>query len=1079
MKKMLLLFAIPLAIVSQAQAQQRQVTGAVTGSDGNPLPLVAIQIKGTTTGTTTDEKGHFSINVKDNQTVFIVRSNGYQTQEVQVGSESRVTIVLQIDTKELQVVVVTALGIKQEKVTLGYAAQDISGEAMTRTAPSNPLSSLSGKVAGANIITASGTPGAPVRVQMRGATTIVGSNQPLFVIDGLPVDNSETNTAGDGSGTGGVTQSNRMVDINPDDVENITLLKGPAAAALYGSSASNGVVIITTKKGKRSAEGKTFNLSYGVTMNFDKVNKLPDRQNKYAQGFRGGIAAPDYIPPGGSNAYSFGPEIDTLVYDGDGTYLWNRNGRLVGKSSNPGGKKAEVYDPYDFFRTGVGVLHNLSLSGGNTSLGYRISGSYYNQEGIIPLTNFKKTTIAFSTDYKFNNKLNVVTSVNYANSGGRRPQQGSNISGVMLGLLRTPPTFDNSNGISGATDPSAYILGDGLGEQRSYRGRGVYDNPYWTVNMNPYRDNVHRVFGNVGVIFKPFEWLSITERFGGDYSFDNRKQIYSKFSAGFPDGQYFEDQRTTLLINNDIFATFTKKTHDFDYSLLVGQNLYDYTTKYLHTQGDGLSGNDFQGITNTGSNTLSISNSQQRKVAFYGKANIGFKNYLFLELTGRYEGNSTLPVKNQFFFYPAASVSYVFSDALRLENNVFSFGKLRLAYSSVGRGLNPYSLQNYYTRTAPADGWTGGITFPFNGLVGYSKSNTLGNPDLTAERTNQFELGAELRFWDNRVSVDYTYYNGKSKDLLNAVSVAPTSGYSSVYLNAASMTNQGHEVTVNVQPVRTRDFNWNLSINYAQNRNKVVELAKGIDRFDFNGFTGIFVSAIVGKQYGSLYGTGYLRDDQGRLVINDQGQPGDGSYGLPILYAPLQYLGDVNPKWTGSVANNFSYKGFTLSVLFETRQKFDIWNGTWGAMTNFGTSANTLDRNTEKVFEGIKGHLDDNGQLISKGEANDLKGKLDQRYYTSIGSGFTVNEPFVQDASWIRLRELSLGYRFTGKAFFKQKPWFQAITVTATARNLWLKTNYTGVDPETSLFGTQEAQGFDYFNNPGTKTYGFSVKLDF
>ncbi|NSL90328.1 SusC/RagA family TonB-linked outer membrane protein [Chitinophaga sp. Mgbs1] len=1074
MKKVLLLFAMPMAIVSLAYAQERQVTGTVKGSDGNPVLLATIQIKGTTTGTTTDKQGHFSINVKDGNAVLVIRSVGYLTREIAVGNQSELSVALPIDTKALQEVVVTALGLKQEKKSIGYAAQDVKGDELTRTAPSNPLSALSGKVAGATIITASGTPGAAVRVQLRGATTILGSNQPLFVIDGLPVDNSETNTMSDGSGTAGVLQSNRMVDINPEDVENITILKGPAAAALYGSQASNGAVIITTKKGKRNPDGKSFNVSYSLTGNFDKVSQLPERQNVYAQGRGGNLGYPE-----NGVAHSYGPRIDQLVFDNSEPYLWDKNGKLVLKSANPNGKPAIAYDPYQFFRTGVGLQHNLAISGGNNALGYRLSVSHFNQNGIIPLTNFKKNTISFSTDYKYNDKFSVNTAMNYINSGGSRPQQGSNLSGIMLGLLRTTPTFDNSNGATDPKDPSAYLLGDNSGDQRSYRGRGIYDNPYWTVNMNPYNDNVQRFFGTVGATYKPFEWLSITERFGGDYSLDNRKQIYSKGSGGNPAGQYFEDQLSTLAINNDLFATFTKKSGKFDYSLLVGQNLYDLSSKYLHTQGDNMSGNDFQGVTNTGSNSLTISNSRQRRVAFYGKANVAFDNNLFLELTGRYEGNSTLPRQNQFFFYPAASLGWVFSEGLNIKNNIFSYGKARIAYSSVGRGLNPYSLQTYYTRTAPGDGWTNGVLFPFNGLVGFSKSGTLGNPNLTAEKTKQFEVGTELRFFDNRVTIDYTYYKGKSIGLLNAVSIAPSSGYGQAYLNAASMTNQGHELTVGVSPIRNKDLEWNITVNYSQNRNKVLELAEGIDRFDFNGFTGIFVSAIVGKQYGSLYGAGYLKDEQGRTVISDEGAPGDPGYGYPIPIAELQYLGDVNPKWSGSVANNFNYKGIVFSFLIETRQGMDMWNGTWGAMTNFGTSANTLDRGTEKVFPGVKGHLDGNGKLVSKGEANNISAKLNEGYYTGIGSGFNVNEPFIQDASWVRLREVSLGYRFDGKMFFKKKPLFKAVTVTAIGRNLWLNTKYTGVDPETSLFGTQEAQGFDYFNNPGTKTYGFSARFEF
>ena len=1074
MKKMLLFFAMLMAVVSMLHAQTRQLSGSVRSTDDNPIPMVTIQIKGTTNGTVTDGKGRFNLQVPEGA-VLVVRSLGYHTREIPVGTSSTLNITLTQDDKSLSEVVVTALGTKENKRKLGFAAQDIKAEDLTRTAPSNPLSALSGKVAGASVISASGTPGAAVRVTMRGPTTL-GDNQPLFVVDGIPMDNSEVNTGSDAGGTAGVTQSNRLVDMNNDDIESITMLKGPAAAAIYGSRASNGVVVITTKKGKRTADGKTFNVAYGITGNFDKVNKLPDRQNKFAQGLEGTYMGPD--DPSGFRSYSFGPAIDTMVFDGNTNYLWDKNGRLVGKSANPGGKKAIAYDPYDFFVVGKGLQHNLSVSGGNPSLGYRVSVSHLNQGGIIPNSNFKKTTVNFSTDYKFNEKFNMVTSMNYANSGGNRPQQGSNTSGIMLGLLRTTPTFDNSNGGLKFDDPAPYLLGDNSGRQRSYRGTGGYDNPYWTVNMNPYTGNVQRFYGNVTMNYKPFDWLTITERAGADYSTDNRKQIYSKYSATAVSGQYFEDQMTSYTINNDLFATLQKTAKKVTYGVMLGHNVYDYTYKYIHTQGDAFVSNDFQGITNTLSNSLGISNSRQRRVAFYGQANFSYDNYLFVEATGRYESSSTLPVENQWYFFPSANVGFVFTDALKMNSKVLNYGKIRAAYSMVGRALSPYFTTTYYGQTAPGDGWTNGITFPYNGLVGYSKGSVIGNDKLKAEKTSQVELGADLRFFGDRITLDYTFYKGTSKDLLNQVTVANSSGYGSIWLNSATMTNTGHEVTLGVTPVRTKDFNWNMTFNYSQNRNNVVKLADGLDRIDFNGFTGISTSVLVGKQYGTLYGTGYLKDAQGRLVINDE--DGSPDKGLPILQDALQYLGDINPKWIGSFGNTFTYKGISLYLLFETRQKFSMWNGTWGAMTNFGVSANTLDRYTTKVFDGVKGHIDANtGELVTKGEKNDIPGLLDEYYYTGVGSGFLVNEPFVEDASWVRLRELSLSYRLDGKKLFKNKPYFQAVTVSAIGRNLWLHTKYKGVDPETSLFGTQEAQGFDYFNNPGTKTYGFSLRFEF
>ncbi len=404
----------------------------------------------------------------------------------------------------------------------------------------------------------------------------------MFVIDGVPVDNSETLTGNDADGTAGVGEANRLVDLNPDDIESISVLKGPAAAALYGSMASNGVVIITTKTGGVIG-AKKFHISYGITTTFDRVNKLPERQDKYAQGFGGDLMVA--TPSASGFSYSYGPAMDTLVYDGNTNYLWDPHGMLEGESLNPNGTKAIVYDPYKFFQTGVGYLHNLAIAGANNDLSYRVSVGLTDQKGIIPLSYFKKVNIGFSTDYKFSSIFDVATSVNYVDSRTNRPQQGSNVNGVMLGLLRTPPSFDNSGGVTDPTDPKAYMLGDNTGRQRSYRGTGGYDNPYWTVNMNPFTDNTNRVFGNITATLKPFTWLSIVERFGGDYYVTDTKQIYSKGSSGTNvTGTVFENSFGNRIMNNDIMATATKKVNNLNLSLYGWPNntLQYHIQKAIH-----------------------------------------------------------------------------------------------------------------------------------------------------------------------------------------------------------------------------------------------------------------------------------------------------------------------------------------------------------------------------------------------------------------------------------------------------------------------------------------------------------------
>ncbi|QOR76263.1 MAG: SusC/RagA family TonB-linked outer membrane protein [Thermoflavifilum sp.] len=1082
MKKALLFLTTLLFSAVWAFGQQRTITGKVVDQNGNPIPYATVQIQGTNQGTTTDQQGNFSLEVPAGATLR-VSYVGYTPRLVAVGDQSQLTIQLAGSATQLNELVVTALGIQREKRALGYSVQDVTSEQLTVNHPTNPLNELSGKVSGLQIISASGTPGSAVRVQLRGATSILGDNQPLFVVDGIPVDNSENRTANDAGGTAGVGEANRLLDLNPDDIESITVLKGPAASALYGSQASNGAIIITTKRGGPLGR-KTFHVTYNLAFNDDQVNKLPDRQNKFAQGIFGTYLGPDN--PSGLKAYSFGPLMDTMVYDGDHTYLWDSHGRLVPKSQNPNGQKAIVYDPYKFFQHGVGLVHNLAFSGSDRDISYRVSLSHSDQSGVIPLSKFKKSSISINTDYRFTPQFSISSAINYVYDFANRPQQGSNLNGVMLGLLRTPPSFDNSAGVTDPTDPRAYMLQDGSGRQRSYRGTGGYDNPYWTVNMNPFTDKTNRIFGNVSANYMPFKWLTVTERFGGDYYIENQHQIYSKGSSGAnAAGAVFEDQVTSQIINHDFFATAHKQFgKDWDLSLMLGNNIFQNTYKRIHVQGTGLNFNQFQGINNTQSQTLSLGSSEVRRYAFYSRFSGAYKDYVYLDLTGRLETSSTLPINNNTYFYPSANLSFIFTQALKMNSSVLSFGKIRASFAQVGKDLDPYSLQTYWVRASAGDGWTNGIVFPFGSLTGFQKSTVLGNSKLKAEKTSEYELGTELHFFGDRIYVDYTFYHYRSTNLLNQVSIANSTGYGAVYLNAADMENYGHEVTLNLIPLKFKDFTWNLTVNWATNQNKVLKLGPGIDRLDFNGFAGIFVSALVGKPYGVIYGTGYVHqipgDVKSPLVIYDQGTPGDGQYGLPIISNDLEYLGNTNPKWTGSLGNTFTWKGISLYVLFEARQKYQMWNGTWGAMTNFGVSKNTENRYTQYVFPGVTGHYDNNGNLVIDGKTNNISVKLDENYYTGVGSGFAVNEPFVQDASWVRLREISIGYTFQGNKLFKQAhPPFESITVSLVGRNLWLHTKYTGVDPETSLFGSQVAQGFDYFNNPGVKTYGFNLNFRF
>lgn len=1074
-------------LVQTAMAQTRVITGAVSDSkSGEKLPGVNVVVKGTTIGTVTAADGSYNLVLPKDATAIQFKMVGMRTKEVVLGAENVVNVTLDEDVLGLDEVVVSALGIKREKKALGYSVQDVKSDYLTQAQAPNALSGLSGKVAGVQITQSAGSPGAAAYIQIRGATSITGNNQPLFVVDGVPIDNSwnPSYDADEFADLGSVPQSNRALDINPEDIESISVLKGPAAAALYGINASNGVVIITTKKG--SGVGKTskrLNISYNTAVTWEKVNKLPEMQKKYSQGISGNYLAPSSTS--GLRVYSWGADISTLKYM-DSTYAYDKNGYIVPGTDPRGVREVTPYDAGDFFQTGVSYNNTVNLSGATEASSYRISLANLKSGGIIPLTDWNRTTLGLNFEQKLASNLTGGVTATYVNSGGTRPQQGSNVNGVMLGLLRTPPTFDNSNGVTDPTDKSAYELANG--RQRNYRGGVGYDNPYWTVNKNKYKDEVNRLYGNFYFNYSPTNWLTLTSRTGTDHHTEYRKQVYSLYSSGqYGVGQVYEAGTDYTHFYQDITATATKDINeDLNLSVLLGNNIYSEKSRTLFLRGDGMNFPGFFNINNTQNVSLTSSEYMLRRVAIFGQARLAYKSYLFLDVTARNERSSTLPTANNSFTYPAVSLGFVFSDLLDLNNNKwFQYGKVRASYASVGKDADPYSLVTYYDKASAADGWTNGITFPFNGRSGYTLSFLAGNPNLKPENTSTIEFGTELKFLNNRLTIDYTYYSSKSKNLILPVSIAPSTGFSSYYTNAGEMENKGHELQIIGTPIKTKDFNWDIALNWSRNRNKVIQLAEGLDQLLLGGFTGGSVRAIPGLPYRTLYGGLYLRDDNGNIVINDD--PND-EIGYPVADPIPGVMGDVNPKWIGSLANNFSFKGINLGILFETRQGNQIWNGTWGAMTNFGTSANTLNRGEEIVFTGVKGHLDANGNLVhydansnevaGPGATNDKKALLDENWYTTNGGGFgNITEQFVEDGSFVKLRELSLGYSIDNKVL-KSKV-ISGASIALIGRNIWLKTEYKGVDPETSLAGASNAQGMDYFNGPGTKSWGVNLKLNF
>ncbi|MEO6883003.1 MAG: SusC/RagA family TonB-linked outer membrane protein [Bacteroidia bacterium] len=1088
MKKMLRASAILLFVMCCGflNAQTRIVSGTVKGTDGKPIPYVVVQVKGTTIATSTDTSGKFSLGVNTGETTLVFSSIGVKKQEVAISDNMNVT--MQSDLFGLDEFVVTAIGISAEKKSLGYATQVVNGDELNNSGTGNMMSELDGKVAGLTVINSAGDPGAGTYMTLRGVTSLTGNNQPLMVVDGIPIDNSINNydptnagfAAGGASGglTGGAQPTNRGLDINPSDIESITVLKGPAAAALYGIQAASGAIVITTKKGSAVGGPK---IEFNSSESWSSPDKLPELQNQWAQGNNGIYQGPD--SSGSDKKFSWGPAISTLKRTGVANQ-WDRNGDISPTGTVP----VTPYNQYNFFQTGVTADNNIAFSGGNSKSNYRISLGNLHQTGIIPGTKYNKTNFSINGETALSKKLSITAGVNYINSFNNKAQQGSQVSGVMLGLLRTPATFDNSYGQKNPVDSSAYVLPNG--NQRSYRGGGGYDNPYWTVNRDPYTEGLNRVFGTTQLNYQALSWMMVTYRIGGDVYFQSDKDAYDIGSNQFPAGYLYTSDYFNSQFNSDFIVNMNHKfSDDLSGNLILGQNFFDLRSQNRFATGSNFSLPNFLDLSNAQNYQASESEAGKRTSAWYGEGQLNWKSQLFLTLTGRDETTSTLAPGHNNFFYPSVSAAWVFTDALKLTTNkIFPYGKLRMSYAQVGQDAPIEALQTYYSQASIKDGYTTGVTFPFNGQAGYqisSPTSVIGNSGLLPENTNSYEIGTDLIFFQNRVSLSATYYYENTTDEIFTVPIPYSTGFASALFNLGQVTNKGIELTLNTTPVKLKNgFTWDLGFNWSKNVNEVVALAPGVNSLFLGGFTGGGVYALPGQPYGVIYGTDYVRDGSGNMIIDDiKTDPG---YGMPIVGTQSVPLGNIQPKWIGGINNAFTFKNITLGIILNVREGGSMWDGTLGALEYFGTAQQTANRGQNVVFSGNAGHLDANGniahnnssgtEVTGEGAANNVTAQYNEYYWQNIGSSFGgPTSANVYDVSFVRVGQMSLTYSFPEK--WIKKAHFTKLSLTAFANNPFLWTKYPGVDPETSLGGPANGQGLDYFNNPGIKSYGVRLNV--
>jgi TonB-linked SusC/RagA family outer membrane protein len=1037
MKRILLLCTtLMLTFVSyiQVRAQERTVTGKVTSADdGSALPGVNVIIKGTNTGTTTTVDGTYSISAPDNATL-VFSFIGLTSQEVPVNNRSVVNVRMESDVKELTEIVVTAQGIERDQRSLGYAIQSVSGDNLAQRSEPNLLNSLQGKVAGVNILGASGAPGASTNINIRGITSFNGSNQPLIVVDGIIFSNDVNNTQNTLFGS---QPSNRLADINPENIESINILKGPAAAVLYGSRASAGAIVITTKSGK-NLNNKT-EVTVNSSLNFQNVYGLPRLQNQYGQG-----ANNDYVP---TSTNSWGPAFGTPGFE----TVTNTQGVEVPYQAYPNNIR-------DFFDRGRILQNSVNIASGDANKNFALSLGSTLQNGIIPDTEFKRHNVQLGGNTLLNNGLKVGAQVSYVQTaqGGTPMGNGGSAFGQ---ISRIPRSFD--------------LVGRPFVDEL---GRSIYysttqNHPLWSTQNETLDGTVDRIFGNMSLGYDITNWFNVTYRVTADTYTDRRKLTLQIGAARAPQGQVFEDMFFRSEFNSDLIMTFKKDNlflENFNANFLLGHNLNQRRTQNSTVVGESLTIPQFTNVSNASVFTSSKEESTTRRlIGYYGQLSMDYNNYVFLELSGRVDQSSTLPVANNAYFYPAAAISFVPTDAFSLQSNLLSYAKIRASIARVGRDADPYLLNSVFT-TATFGNNLASVNFPLSvggaSVPGFAIGSRIGSNQLTPEFVTSYEFGGNLGLFQNRIGVDVTYFESKSTNQIFNVAVPNTTGYDTRTTNVGELQNRGWEVVLNGSPIKTGSFTWDVNLNFTRIRNKVVSIAPGVTQSVINGnsFIGISPSIVEGQPYGVIVSFKNARNEAGELLINP-------TTGLFVPAIAGEVIANPNPDWTAGLTNTFSYKGLSLSVLLDTRQGGDIYSfGAVDLRSNGGLAVTGIDRDVPRILPGV----------IANGDGTYRPNNIQlsaQSYWAGLGG--LASESAVFDATVYRLRELALNYSLPASLLGKTP--IGSVTVGVSGRNLYFfAPNFIG-DPEINTQGAGNIQGLDLSGAPNTRNYGFNVRFTF
>lgn len=1046
---------------------QRTVTGTVTGEDdGTPVPGVNVIVKGTSAGTVTDIDGRYQIGVPEEGGVLVFSFIGLATEEVEIGSQSVINMVMSADIKQLTEVVVTALGVSREKKALGYAVAEVQGQDLSEARETNIVNSLNGKVAGVQIYGGNGNMGGSSRVVIRGVNSITGNNQPLFVVDGVFMDNSNYTTANQARGGGGYDYGNTIQDINPDDIETMSVLKGAAAAALYGTRAANGVILITTKSGKSKKKG--IGVQYNLGYMADNVYILPDYQNMYGGGFElsdedGGdqgfptavIDGVTYRIPDYAVDESWGPRLDGQEV----LHWWGVYDYEQGITDRPVTAPwvAHPNNIRDYYKTGATWTNNISLTGNNDNGAFRLSYTDMKQDFVTPNSSLKRKTLSFNGDYKLNKKLTTKIGVNYVNSQAiGRPGTGYDGNTSTLQFSQWGQRQWDMEKMKNYKNPD--------GTMRTWNRISLNnplpqytDNPYWVAYESYQNDDRERVFGNASLAYEIIDGLSASVTLMKDFYIDRRQERIAIGSQA--ESYYGKTERKSDEVNVEGRLTYFKNITDkLSLNAIAGVN--QMTQTFWRTGGNtvgGLVAPNYYNLANSASPADAYDYYQQKRInSAFGSASFGYNGLLYLDLTARNEWSSTLPEGQRSYFFPSASTSFIFSEMLN-DQGIISFGKVRFGYAEVGSDTDPYRTSAVYA-----------VNKPFQGNPSLALPNALNNPELKPEITSEYEAGLEMRFLQNRIGFDFTVYSRETTNQIIPLTISGSSGYTSAFINAGLMSNKGFELAFALSPLRTQSgFNWDINLNLARNINKVEKLYEdpetGVKITNLplaNAPFAVTVNATEGEEYGTILGRGFKRDEQGRKLVNTN----NGRY---IRTDELIPLGNAMADYTGGLTNAFTYKSWSLSALIDYQFGAQVFSTTnmWGKYS--GLFIETAENNIREegiIVEGVS----------QSGEANTTV--IDAQSHFFYNQGYVIQEADIYSTDYIYLREMKLGYNFPTSIVSKLG--LQSARLSLVGRNLWLiKSDIPHLDPSALAVSAGNVQGIEGAALPSIRSIGFNLSI--